>query len=298
MPARALPWLAALAVAMSSPAARSLDGTAPPAPRAQQARGAEDEAAEATAAEALAKLRKGIEERTAEPIKAALIQIDPLWKQLSPTTTQKVVKAVSTMFSKLRPQIEYDVDLRANDPNRVDRPDDEPDKYAGDSREAVLECYRTAVGLLADKPEGPATLLPVLKLPHVKEWPDVRALVLQGLGFREDPALLKDFEAYLTDASPAVASQAARALGRYFDKPMDVRRRAVGSMISALEAADKAVAKEAGKLREDDPTPAADYRASIYVGFHEALLSLTRQTFDKTEDWRKWYSEHGKDASW
>ena len=69
-------------------------------------------------------------------------------------------------------------------------------------------------------------------------------------------------------------------------------------MISALEAADKAAAKEAGKVREGDPTPAADYRASIYVGFHEALLSLSQQNFDKTEEWRKWFTEHGKDATW
>jgi hypothetical protein len=288
---RALPRLAALAVLLALPAAGAAQAAS-----AQQAQGA-DAAAEATAAEALAKIKKGTEERTPEPIKAALVQLDPLWKQLSPVTIQKVVKAISTMFSKLRPQIEYDVDVGLDDPNRANPPD-EPDKYEGDSREPVLDCYRTAVGLLSDKPEGPAALLPVLKLPHVKEWPDVRALVLQGLGFREDPALLKDFETYLTDPSPLVASQAARALGRYFDKPMDVRRRAVGSMISALEAADRAAAKEAGKVREGDPTPAADYRASIYVGFHEALLALSHQSFEKTAEWRAWFSEHGKDAAW
>ncbi len=239
-----------------------------------------------------------MEERKAAPVKDALLKLDPLWKDLSPKTVQKAVKAIGTMFAKLRPQIEIDVDVGLDGPGRRFPPDDEEDKYAEDSREPVLECYRTAVGLLHDKPEGPAALLPVLKLPHVKEWPDVQALVLQGLGFREDPALFKDFEAYLDHASAAVATQAARALGRYADQPIDLRRRAVEALIRALEAADKAVAREAGKVREGDPTPAADYRALLFVGFHEALMALTRQNFDKTAEWRAWFVAHGKETTW
>jgi hypothetical protein len=296
----------ALLVALLLPwgALSAQDGGAPPGgvegqPPAADAGG--DAAADEAAMAVVETIDKAITERDPVKIKPVFTTLDEQWARLSPKTVKRVEKSLSAMFAKLKPRdAQVDVDTMGDQARngRYEPDEDNPPPETDNQRQDVLDCYHAAIGLLYDKPEGAAMLLPVLKLPHVKSWPEVQVLVLEGLGYREDQALAKDFEAYLRHESTTVASAAAASLGRLREKPMDVRRQAVSSIVDAFTAAQKAADKEAAKAGEDDDRPARRYLSSITVSFRDALTSLTRQNFDKPAEWRTWLDAHGKDASW
>jgi len=259
-----------------------------------------DEAADAAAMAVVETIDKAVNEREPTKIKPVFATLDEHWAHLSPKTVKRVNKSIGAMFAKLKPREFRDVDTLGEDAinGRFTPDEDNPEPATDTQKQDVLDCYHSAIGLLYDKPDGPAVLLPVLKLPHIKTWPDVQVLVIEGLGYRGEAALEKEFEAYLRHENTAVASAAATALGHLRDQPMEVRRRAVTALVDAFSAAQKASDKEASKAGEDDERPARRYLSSVMLSFRDALSSLTRQTFDKPGEWREWYDAHGKDAAW
>ncbi|HTE05200.1 MAG TPA: HEAT repeat domain-containing protein [Planctomycetota bacterium] len=293
-------WLV-LVLALAAPAAVAQSGgTAGGAGGAGGAAApAADEAAEAAGMSVVATIDDAVDQHDPVKIKPVFETLDTTWPRLSQKTIKRVEKSIGAMFAKLKPRESRDVDTLGDDArNGRFKPEDEPDGKSDNQKADVLDCYHSAIGLLYDKPDGPSVLLPVLKLPHVKTWPEVQVLVLEGLGYREDPALAKEFEAYLRHESTLVACAAAEALGHLRDQPQDVRRRAAGAVVDAFCAAEKASEKEAGKVGEDDEHPARRYLSSITVSFREALTALTQQTLAKPSEWRAWFDAHGKDASW
>jgi hypothetical protein len=309
-------WACAWAGPPAAAAVQSPPGGGEPAAPGGEATGADPEAdpdadaapsaeavkaADAAALAIIEKVNHAIEERVPADIRPALTQLDEIYAQIPPKTLKKVLKSVSAMFAKLVPRTDdRDIDTLGDDAFNPFGPDeDEEQPVAEDPKAEIEDCYHVAIGVLYDKPEGAAVLLPVLKLPHIKSWPEMQALVLEGLGYRGDPALAKDLEAYLRHPNALVASAAAGGLGKLREEPMDVRRQVVGALVDAFSAARKAADKEAAKAGEDEEElPAKRYLSSIHVAFREALTSLTRQTHDKPAEWREWFDAHGKDASW
>ncbi len=283
-----------------APAFAQDDGRPPEGTDSAQSAEAAAQAADAAAMGAVEIMDAALNDRDPAKIKPVFTTLDEQWANLSPKTIKRVNKSISGMFAKLKPRESRDIDTLGEDAKngRFD-PEEGSRRLATDTqKQDVLDCYHSAIGLLYDKPDGPAVLLPVLKLQHVKVWPDVQVLVLEGLGYRGEGALEKEFEGYLRHENPAVASAAASAMGHLQDQPMDVRRRAVTALVDAFSAAQKASDKEASKVGEDDERPARRYYSSVMLAFREALTSLTRQSFDKPPEWREWLDAHGKDASW
>jgi hypothetical protein len=281
----ALPASVALAAPQSEPG-DPLPGTPeaqdPEEAPAPEATPEELKVIEATALAVVETLRHSVEERQMEPIVPALTQLDGIYTRIPPKTLKKVVKAINTMFAKLIPREEQDIDTLGegmrNGPFGPDDGDDDGDVGGGEG--------------------GPSVLLAALKQPHIRIWPEVQVLILEGLGYRGEAALEKEFEAYLRHANTMVASAAAGGLSRLREQPMEVRRRATAALVDAFAAAKQASEKEAAKVGEDDERPARAYLSGITVAYREALTSLTRQTWDKPGEWSAWFAEHGKDPSW
>jgi hypothetical protein len=243
---------------------------------------------------ALEQLDEGIDEEAYGEIRAALQQLAVLYPELTARDTKKVVKLVKAVFSKVRPRKEQPgsvVGLDRRDPFDTTPVEDE-------SRGELLLTYRLAVGLMFDKPEGEVVLRAALKLEHVKSWVEVQSVILSGLGFRADPGLTKLFADYLDHAQPYIAGTAAESLGQLAGQSLVARRAAVKVVVDAYSDAEAAAAKEARKIKEDDPTPAADRLAILWVAFNEALKALTGEGHEGPTEWREWFDAHGKGSDW
>lgn len=243
---------------------------------------------------ALEQLDDGIDDREPAPIQDALQRLDTLYAELTSRDRKKVVRLVKAVFSKYRPRKEMPGSVV-----RTGREDPFGDIQVEDeARAAVLATYRLAVGLMFDKPEGADVLLPALKLNHVKDWPEVQMVILQGLGFRADPELTKLFAGYLEHDHPYISGTAAESLGQLAGQALDARRPAVKAIVDAYSDAESAATKEARKVKEDDPTPADDRLAILWVSFNEALKALTGEGHDTPTAWREWFAAHGKGSDW
>jgi hypothetical protein len=247
---------------------------------------------ETRAAQAIASLDEAVDDRNAAAVQQALRVIEQVYGSVQPKTVKKLGRAVTRMFKEYVPRIETDL------PPTAPLPGDDPQPVNMDATREVIECYTLAVGVMHDKPEGADVLLPLLKLKHVKEIPRITALVVEGLGYRRDPALTKTLAAFLGDGSPEVASAAATALAQMQDNPQADRVVAVKALLDAYEAAEVAAAKEQRRTKPDDPHPAADHLALLDVPFGEALKSLTRQRFETPAEWMAWFAAHGKEPDW
>ncbi|MGQ0553625.1 MAG: HEAT repeat domain-containing protein [Planctomycetota bacterium] len=250
------------------------------------------QAADAAALESVTQITVGIRDRKPDAILKALMALEPIHLQLSEKVLKRVDKALLAIFKDFEPRESVDLPLQPP------LPGDDPIVIGPDPREEVRDCYVMSIGLLYDKPGGAAILLEVLKLRHIKEWPELHARVLEGLGYRRDPVLIKELSTHLVDPSPVVASAAAMALGQFNEAPVAVRRQAVAALIAALEKADAAVVKEARRSKGDEPRPAAERVAAMAVGFSDALKMLTRQSHADTKAWKSWFTSQGAEDTW
>lgn len=238
---------------------------------------------EGLAKDALVLISDGVADHKPELVSEGLSDLDMVYATVSDKTRKKIHKAVGNMFAKLVPREPV-----------FQRPGDLVDGEEG-TRLEVEACYTLAIGILHDKDGGPDVLLKALKNKHIKSWHEVRALVYEGLGLRADPALIKEFVKVLEDAEPAVAFEAAAALGQFHDRGMDLRRQAATALVKAFAEHDKDAAKEAKKGRSEEK---ADYLAAVEVAFNESLTALTRASPSSAPEWSEWLKEHGKDEEW
>ncbi len=252
-----------------------------------------DDGPDETALAMVAQIDAALDAHDAEAIQDALRRLEGVYAQVGDKTLKKVLKAVGQVFREFKPRID------AGLPVLPPAPGDTGDEVIlEDPRVEILACYRMAVGLMYDKPQGADVLLPVLKLPHVKNWPEVVALIVQGLGYRQDPTLTKAIAPWLAADSAALASAAAAALGQLHEKPVEARREAVAALVDEFQRAYDEAAKEARKLREGDAAPAADRLASMQVAFTESLTMLTRATCADPPAWSAWFSARGRESDW
>ena len=302
MSARLLAIVCAL-VGLSAPAAfASVAAVAPVAAAAAQAKPKtpDTSAADEQATEAIALLAKAVEERDAEAAQAQLRRYEELWSKVSPKLLKKVIDSVVALFKDFHPRDDFDLELQPRLPGDI-----APREVEDTGRAELLATYRLAAGVLYDKPEGREVILRLLKIPHVRKWPDVVATLVEGLGYQPDAGLTAVIKPYLDDPSPMICGAAASALSQLHDEPMAVRREAVAALVKAYSAAQEAADKErrrtkpqAGDEGESPPTPAADRLVLMEVPFGLSLQKLTRQSFPNPAGWQQWFDEHGKDANW
>jgi len=294
--------LAAITCAVAAVAAATvmLGPGAPPAaaqtaPHAQAA--PDTSKADGEAAEAIALLDKAVEDRNATVVQEQLRHFEDLWRSISPKMLKKVTTSVVGFFKNFKPRNDYDLPL---EPTRAG---DEPRVVEDTGREELLASYKLAAGVLYDKPEGREVIQQVLKIPHVRAWPEVVAILVEGLGYQPDTGLTAVIRPYLDDPSPLICGAAAKALAQLHDEPIAVRREAVGALVKAYSAALDAAEKEKRRAKpaadgETVPTPAADKLVLMEVPFGLSLQKLTRQSCTGPAAWQKWFDEHGKDANW
>ena len=305
MSARLLAIVCALVV-LPAPAAFARVGAvaavAPVAPVVAQAKSKTPDTSEADAqaAEAIELMSKAVEERNAEAAQVQLRRFEELWDKVSPKLLKKVIASVVALFKEFHPRDDFDLELQPRLPGDI-----APREVEDTGRAELLATYRLAAGVLYDKPEGREVILTLLKIPHVRKWPDVVATLVEGLGYQPDAGLTAVIKPYLDDPSPMICGAAASALSQLHDEPMAVRREAVAALVKAYSAAQEAADKErrrtkpqAGDEGESPPTPAADRLVLMEVPFGLSLQKLTRQSFPNPAGWQQWFDEHGKDANW
>jgi hypothetical protein len=296
MSARLLAIVCAVVVLIApASAAYALQAAAQAKPKA-----ADTSAADEQATEAIALMAKAVEERDAAAAQAQLRRYEELWAKLSPKMLKKVIGSVVGLFKGFHPRDDYDLELQPRLPGDV-----APHVVEDDGRRELLATYRLAAGVLYDKPEGREVILQLLKISHVRSWPDIVATLVEGLGYQPDAGLTAVVKPYLDDPSPMICGAAANALSQLHDEPIPVRREAVAALIKSYSAAQEAADKErrrakpqAGDEGESLPAPAADRLMLMEVPFGLSLQKLTRQSFNGPAAWQQWFDEHGKDPSW
>jgi hypothetical protein len=261
---------------------------------------ADTEAADTQAAEAIAAMAKAVENRDAPAVRAQLQVYEELWRRVSPKMLKKVITSVVAMFKGFKPREDYDLPLEPV------LPGDEPRVVEDTGKQELLDAYRLAAGVLYDKPEGREIIQTILKIPHVRQWPEVVALLVEGLGYQPDTGLTAVIKPYLDDPSALICGAAAKALAQLHDEPIAVRREAVAALVKAYSAAQEAADKERRRSKPQDdeggaetqPMPAAERLALMDVPFEMSLQKLTRQSFPDPKGWQEWFDQHGKDATW
>lgn len=240
------------------------------------------------ALEALDVIEEAVDDHEPGKVAEALRDLDDVYDKLSERTLKKVHRGLKKMFADFEPKEGSAVGVGTG---VIDR-----SQLEGTKRQ-VGECYTLAVGILFDKPDGDELLLDALKRDHVEEWPEVRALIYEGLGYRVDPELVDEFVDVLEDDAPEVAAAGAIALGQFFENDMELRREIVEELIEAYLEHHEEAEKEERRGR-DDEREASDYLAIIEVPFDESLRSLTRRSFEGAPEWEQWWDEHGNDDEW
>lgn len=208
-------------------------------------------------------------------IETAVRRLDGLYREVSPKTLKKVDKALLSVLT-MKPR--------------------RPEVDGEDTRGELVEAYLLTIGLLYDEEHGPDLFQKALKQPHVKDWRDVKAAMVEGLGYRKDPKLLRQLYGFLEDEDGVVAGAAARALAQYSEAPQDDRERIVATILEVWEE----VAEEADKeQRRGKKSTAHRTRLDDIEGpFGLSLVQLTRQDLPDLAAWRRWFDEHGGDADW
>jgi len=224
---------------------------------------------------AMAEIKSGVKDYRSSAIEEGLRDLDSVYLKVGRKTVKKIGKSVTSVF-KLKPK----------------RPSEENE----DTREDLIEAYLLAIGLVYDKPEGSALLHAALKQKHIADWWDVRASVIEGLGFAKDPRELPFFERELNVRNHQVAGAAARALGQYSEEAVLVRRQAVRSIIDSWLLYTKEAKKEVDRNKKS--TAAQDALADVEGPFGQALTLLTRKDHLDAKSWEEWFTEHGSETNW
>lgn len=258
----------------------------PPAARATTAPFQDD--VEDLADDALDAIDQAIDERDPERMRESFETLDMVYRDVSPRTVKRIGKAVGKVFSKYQPRVEV-LDY-----------DEVTDEYEIFSdKDDVEGIYVMAVGLLYDKPEGPDVLKPLLKQAHIKEWGEVRAAIVEGLGYRADPGELSFFSGLLKDSDPAVARAAVVAIGQLKDADFAIRKKAAKVLVERYADATKRAQKELKRKREDAEAGDAErFLGAVEAAMDEALTELTRQRFTGSADWETWFDEHPDEEDW
>lgn len=236
---------------------------------------APDEADERADA-ALERLDGGLADESYEEIAAAIVELDAVVDEVSKPVRKKVIKALGDVFRDYAPRKD------TTDDNSAD----------------VADAYGAAIGALFQREGGPELLEKALKQEHVREWPAVQVLLLEGLGYARDPARVKLLAGYLEGEHAIVVTAAARALGELREADLDARRKAAVALLERYEAISDDVEAQTRRGNEEETARAQDLLDLTEVGFNEALSSLCRQSLATAADWRAWYDEHGRGNDW
>ncbi|RKY22401.1 MAG: hypothetical protein DRQ55_01190 [Planctomycetota bacterium] len=227
------------------------------------------------AADALDALKQGLKSYEMASVEQALLDLDTVYDKVSAKTVKEIGKAVTKVFkTKPRPAREQ----------------------LEDTREELIDSYHLAIGLVFERPEGAALLSAALKQRHLDDWPEMRASLIEGLGYRRDPGLLKTFSKLLDEESPLVANAAAGALAQLAEEPIAVRRSAARAVLDAWTEAAELAQRE--QSRKKKTTAARERLDSIEGPFELCLRKLTRQRHDGPEAWALWFKQQGGKGNW
>jgi hypothetical protein len=235
----------------------------------------QDDGPEELAKLAMANIKVGVKDYRPAAIEEGLRDLDMVYLKVSAKTLKKIGKSVTSVF-KLKPK----------------RPSEENE----DTREDLIEAYWIAIGLVYDKPEGPALFHAALKQKHIADWWEVRAAIIEGLGYAKDPGELAFFKKELNVKNYLVASSAARSLGQYSEEPLPIRRKAVRSIIDSWLQYTKDAKKEVDRKKKT--TAAQDALADVEGPFGQTLTLLTRKDYLDAQAWDNWFKEHGSETNW
>ncbi|MFT7462510.1 MAG: hypothetical protein ACI9EF_000850 [Pseudohongiellaceae bacterium] len=224
---------------------------------------------------ALADIKRGVKEFRPEAIEEGLRDLESVYLKVSEKTMKKIGKSVTSVF-KMKPK--------------------KPDQGGADPREALVEAYMLAVGLIYDKPAGQGLLHAAHKQRHIADWWEVRAALVEALGYAKDEGEMSFFAKELDVDNHLVVAAAASAMAQYAEEPVPLRRRAVSAILKSWES--YAVEAEKEVSRKKDSTAARDRLANVEGPFGEALRELTRQDFEGVESWADWFTQHGDENNW
>jgi len=224
---------------------------------------------------AMAQIKRGVKEYRPGLIEEGLRDLESVYLKVGSKTVKKIGKSVTSVF-KLKPK--------------------KPDLDGADTREVLVEAYLLCVGLIYDKPEGQALIHSALKQKHIAEWWEVRASLIEGLGYAKDEGELSFLANELDVPNHLVAAAAAFALSQFSEEPVPLRRRAVSAIIDSWLSYDEEAQKETSRKKET--TVARDRLANVEGPFGAALQVLARQDHENVQQWTDWFTQHGAENDW
>ncbi|GEM_PF-2314910 len=224
---------------------------------------------------AMAQIKRGVKEYRPGLIEEGLRDLEAVYLKVGKKTVKKIGKSVTSVF-KLKPK--------------------KPDLDGADTREELVEAYLLCVGLIYDKPEGQGLIHSALKQKHIADWWEVRASLVEGLGYAKDAGELSFFAKELDVPNPLVSAAAAFALSQYSEEPVPLRRRAVEAILDSWLRYDEEAQKEISRKKET--MAARDRLANVEGPFGEALQVLSRQDHESVHQWADWYTQHGAENDW
>lgn len=230
--------------------------------------------AEERVASALDAIKDGLKEKDGDAVAVALVALGPDYDAVPEGLTKKIDKAVLSVL-KTAPW-----------PKR---------SQEHDPREDLIDAYLAAIGLVFERPDGSEILLAAYKQPHFKDWPELRARIVEGLGYRVDPVLMSFFGKALDEHS-LVAAAAAGSMALYSEMPQVIRKDGCQRILIAWADASQAAKKEASKGK--DEMSAQDHLMRIQGPFELALEALSRQRLDGLDAWDEWYRQRSGGQDW
>ena len=224
---------------------------------------------------AMAQIKRGVKEYRTGLIEEGLRDLESVYLKVGSKTVKKIGKSVTSVF-KMKPK--------------------KPDLDGADTREELIEAYLLCVGLIYDKPAGQGLIHSALKQKHIDDWWEVRASLIEGLGYAKDPGELSFFAKELDVPNHLVSAAAASALSQFSEEPVPLRRRAISAILDSWLSYDEEAQKEISRKKET--TAARDRLANVEGPFGEALQVLSRQDHEDVQRWADWYKDHGAENDW
>jgi hypothetical protein len=157
-----------------------------------------------------------------------------------------------------------------------------------------------AASLAQMGPAGGKSVLRAIAQKHVQARPAVLASLVEGLGEQDDPAMVTELLKWLKPEKPLgihaeVVAGAARALVHYRESDAKLRKQAVGELVAVYVDLDGKTRAERAKERPNADVETAFQQIETPVLL--TLRTLSGETFERAEDWAKWWSK-AKDADW
>jgi len=234
-----------------------------------------DEAAEDTASDALKQFTKAIKTYRMAEVERSIKAFDEVYADVESKTTKKIDKAIIKLF-KTKPRAAKEV--------------------GEDTREELMDAYMLGIGLVFERESGAEIMRTGLKQAHVKDWPEMRASFIEGLGYRKDPKSIGLLIDHLDDPSPLVSSASATGLGELSEESQPIRRQAVKAILDNWSEAAEAARREGDRKKKT--TAARDYLADIEGPFELALQDLTRKRHKGEAAWSEWFTKSGGTPDW